>query len=87
MSFTIVAPSGAVDAFGLNEGSTSERTWTASEGGSYPIIVSEDGACGSTTNDATDNSFPAITYESNPESCADPLLSKKSLALPLVCVP
>ncbi len=63
--FTVIAPSGTVDAFGLNEGSTCELTWTASEAGTYIIAVSEEGACGTSTNDATDNGFPAITCESS----------------------
>jgi hypothetical protein len=53
--FTVVAPSGAVDAFGLDVGSICELTWTASEAGTYFIVVSEDGACGVSTNDGTDN--------------------------------
>lgn len=59
--FTIINPSGEVDAFGLNAGSTCELTWEASESGSYLIVVSEAGACGNSTNDGTSNGFPAIT--------------------------
>jgi len=61
LSFTIIAPSGAVDAFGLDAGSSCALTWTASETGSYLIVVSEEGACGTSTNAATENGFPAIT--------------------------
>lgn len=61
-SFTIVAPSGAVDAFGLDAGSSCALTWTASEEGTYTIVISEEGAaCGASTNQAVDNGFPAIT--------------------------
>lgn len=70
IEFTIIAPSGAVDASGLDEGSVCELTWTASESGDYLIVVSEVGACGTSTNDATDNGFPAITC--NGVSCAPP---------------
>ncbi|MBK9626718.1 MAG: T9SS type A sorting domain-containing protein [Flavobacteriales bacterium] len=70
--FTIIAPSGAVDAFGLDVGSTCELTWTASEAGTYFIVVSEDGACGVSTNDATDNGFPAITCVSSVETMCVP---------------
>ena len=59
--FTIIAPSGAVDAFGLNDGSNCALTWTASESGAYIIAVSEDGACGTSSNQGTSNGFPAIT--------------------------
>ncbi len=63
--FTIVSPNGIVDAFGLDEGSTCELTWTASQTGNYLIVVSEDGACGSSTNSAVSNGFPAITCVSS----------------------
>ncbi len=69
--FTIVAPSGAVDAFGLDAGSTCALTWTASESGSYLIVVSEDGACGASTNGDASNGFPAITCNSG-ATCAPP---------------
>lgn len=82
--FTIVAPSGTVDAFGLNEGSTCSLTWTASESGSYLIVVSENGACGTSTNDATDNGFPAITCESSPAtSCGGSSINETSFSLGL----
>lgn len=69
-SFTIVAPSGAVDAFGLNAGSTCALTWTATEDGTYTIVISEEGvACGFSTNQSTDNGFPAITGTDG-ENCA-----------------
>ncbi|MBP8824793.1 MAG: T9SS type A sorting domain-containing protein [Flavobacteriales bacterium] len=61
LMFTIVAPSGAVDAFGLNAGSSCALSWTASETGSYLIVVSEDGACGTSANAGTSNGFPSIT--------------------------
>ena len=70
IEFTIIAPSGAIDASGLNGGSNCELTWTASESGTYLIVVSEVGACGNSANDATDNGFPAITC--NGVSCAPP---------------
>lgn len=70
LQFTIVAPSGAVDAFGLDSGSNCALTWTASEAGTYLIVVSEAGACGTSANDATENGFPAITC--NGVSCPAP---------------
>lgn len=61
LSFTIINPSGTPDAFGLDAGSTCALTWTASETGTYLIVVSEQGACGTSSNQDTDNGFPAIT--------------------------
>lgn len=61
LEFTVVAPSGTVDAFGLDNGSTCALTFTASESGTYLIVVSEAGACGASANQAVDNGFPAIT--------------------------
>ena len=62
IDFTIVAPSGAVDAFGLDPMSDCELSWTASESGEYTIIVNEAGNCGATTNLTINNGYPAITY-------------------------
>ena len=71
IEFTVIAPSGAVDANGLDAGSVCEITWTASEAGNYLIVVSEVGACGVSTNQAVDNGFPAITCVSSPATqCA-----------------
>ncbi|EPR72674.1 hypothetical protein ADIWIN_2287 [Winogradskyella psychrotolerans RS-3] len=61
-SYTIIAPSGATDAVGLDAGSTCAITWTATEAGTYTIVISEEGvACGTSTNSAVNNGFPAIT--------------------------
>jgi hypothetical protein len=62
ISFTIITPGGEVDAHGLDEGSICALTWTATESGTYTIVVSEAGvACGESTNQATNNGNPAIT--------------------------
>jgi len=61
IEFTIVAPSGAVDASGLDAGSSCALTWTASEAGSYLLVVSEAGACGTSANAAANNGFPAVS--------------------------
>ncbi len=61
LTFTIISPSGNVDAFGLDNGSTCQLTWTASQTGTYLIVVSEQGACGTSSNQSNDNGFPAIT--------------------------
>lgn len=67
ISFTIIAPSGNVDAFGLDAGSTCALTWTATENGTYLIAVTEEGECGTSTNTSTDNGYPAITCQDGPE--------------------
>lgn len=59
--FTVISPSGSVDAYGLDEGSTCQLTWTASESGAYLIVVSEAGHCGNSPNAGVDNGNPAIT--------------------------
>lgn len=58
--FTIVAPSGAIDAFGAGDGDSCSITWTASESGSYTIIINEANNCGGGNNTMTDNGFPSI---------------------------
>ncbi|MCP4123056.1 MAG: T9SS type A sorting domain-containing protein [Bacteroidetes bacterium] len=66
--FTIVAPSGAIDAFGAGDGDACTITWTASESGAYTIIINEAGFCGpGSTNEATNNGYPALTCTSGPE--------------------
>lgn len=61
--FTIIAPSGAVDAFGAGDGDGCSITWTASESGTYLIVINEAGLCGTSDNTSTDNGFPALTCE------------------------
>jgi hypothetical protein len=59
--FTIIAPSGAVDAFGPGDGDGCTITWTASESGTYTIVINEAGACGGGANTGTSNGYPALT--------------------------
>lgn len=63
--YTIIAPSGEVDAFGEGNGDGCSITWTATESGTYLIVINEAGACGVEGN--TNNGFPAITCEGVPE--------------------
>jgi hypothetical protein len=65
--FTIIAPSGAVDAFGPGDGDGCSITWTASESGTYLIVINEAGECGGGNNLGTGNGFPALTCDSGPE--------------------
>ena len=63
--YTIIAPSGAVEAFGAGTGCT--ITWTASEAGTYLVVINEAGACG--VGGSTSNGFPAITTNSGGVAC------------------
>lgn len=57
--FTIIAPSGAIDAFGAGNANGCSITWTASESGTYLIVINETGACGVEGGD--DNGYPALS--------------------------
>lgn len=61
--FTIIAPSGAIDAFGPGDGDGCSMTWTASEDGTYLIVINEQGQCGGGPNIGTANGFPAVTCD------------------------
>lgn len=63
--FTIIAPSGAIDAFGPGDGDSCTVTWTASESGTYLIVINEAGFCGGGPNTFTYNGFPALTCIGN----------------------
>ena len=67
--FTIISPSGIIDAFGPGDGDSCTITWTASESGTYLIVINEAGECGGGPNTNTDNGFPAITCLGN-ANCA-----------------
>ena len=58
-----MTPTGAVDAFGLDEGETCTLTWTATEDGTYLIIINEAGQCEGEPNVNTGNGFLAIVYK------------------------
>jgi hypothetical protein len=57
--YTIIAPSGAIDAFGAGDGDGCSITWVASEAGTYLIVINEAGACG--VGGQVNNGWPAIT--------------------------
>ncbi len=59
--FTIIAPSGAVDAFGPGDGDGCTITWTATETGTYTIVINEAGNCPGGPNTSVDNGHPALT--------------------------
>ena len=58
-TYAIIAPSGAIDASGLGDGDGCSITWTASESGTYLIVINDVNNCGVAGN--TDNGFPALT--------------------------
>ncbi|MEM9820885.1 MAG: T9SS type A sorting domain-containing protein [Bacteroidota bacterium] len=82
--FTIIAPSGTIDAFGLGDGDGCSISWTASEGGTYLIVINEAGQCGGGNNTMTANGFPAITCDgvACPEfNCAASILLDNSFTV------
>ena len=80
IDYTIIAPSGAVDASGLDAGSNCAITWTASEGGTYLIVINEAGECGGGSNTGTNNGFPAITCVSDAPCSLDCSMSDLAVA-------
>jgi len=71
LDFTIYAPSGAIDAFGLDSGSTCELTFTATESGTYVLGIYEANACGTSTNTAagSENGFISMTCVGTAPAC------------------
>mgnify|MGYP006291174799 CR=1 FL=1 len=66
--YTVIAPSGNVEAFG--EGTGCSFSWTAAESGDYLVVVNEAGNCGIEGTD--DNGFPAIITLENGVPCPLP---------------
>ncbi len=56
--YTIIAPSGAVDAWGAGDGDGCTITWEASETGTYLIVINEEGNCG--VENTIDNGYPRV---------------------------
>ena len=63
--FTILSPGNTVDAFGPGNGCS--ISWTASESGTYLIVINEAGNCGGTNQ--VDNGYPSITCEGDNVPC------------------
>lgn len=57
--YTIIAPSGAIDAYGAGDGTGCSITWVATESGTYTIGINEAGNCGEGAE--VENGHPAIT--------------------------
>ncbi|MCB0641040.1 MAG: T9SS type A sorting domain-containing protein, partial [Phaeodactylibacter sp.] len=70
--FTIIAPSGAIEAFGPGDGDGCSITWTATEEGEYLVVINEAGECGGGPNTGTNNGYPAITCNSGAPCDATP---------------
>lgn len=68
--FTIIAPSGAIDAFGAGDGDGCSITWTASEEGTYLVVINEAGNCG--VEGADNGGFPMISTNSGGADCLPP---------------
>jgi hypothetical protein len=68
VDFTIIAPSGTIDAFGAGDGCA--ITWTASESGAYTLIINEEGQCG--IQNTNPNGFPTLTTISGGADCPLP---------------
>lgn len=67
IDYTILSPSGAVDAFGSDADSPCSITWTASESGIYLIVINKVGECGA--DDNVENGFPKIMTNSGGIDC------------------
>ncbi|MCC6723030.1 MAG: T9SS type A sorting domain-containing protein [Saprospiraceae bacterium] len=65
--FTILAPSGAVAAYGPGDGDGCTITWTAMESGSYKFIINEAGYCPGGPHQNVGNGHPAIRCISGAE--------------------
>lgn len=63
--FTIIAPSGAIDAFGPGDGCS--ISWTASESGTYLIVINKADHCGETN--PLSNGYPALTCTGGTSTC------------------
>ncbi|MCZ4410759.1 choice-of-anchor J domain-containing protein [Cryomorphaceae bacterium 1068] len=66
--YTVFAPSGAIDAFGVGTGCS--ISWTASESGTYLIAINELDSCG--IAGSTNNGFPTLITLSGGEDCTEP---------------
>jgi len=67
--YTIIAPSGAIDAFGAGDGDGCSITWIASESGTYLIVINEAGNCGNGAQ--IENGYPSITCNDDVTSIND----------------
>lgn len=69
--YTIIAPSGEVEAFGAGDGDGCSITWTATEAGFYVIVINEAENCGVGDPEAP-NGQPTLTTNSGGSECPPP---------------
>ena len=62
--YTIIAPDGSVDAYGAGDGDGCSITWTATQTGTYFIVINGQGICG--VDLQQDNGYPALTCNGSP---------------------
>ena len=67
--FTVIAPSGEVDAYGAGDGDGCSITWTASEEGIYLIVINEEGNCG--IEEDVESGLGKITTNSGGMECPE----------------
>ena len=67
--FTVIAPSGEVDAYGAGDGDGCSITWTASEAGIYLIVINEEGNCG--IEEDVESGLGKITTNSGGMDCPE----------------
>lgn len=70
LNFTVISPSGVVEAFGTDENSLCSITWTASEDGNYIVAINKVGECGIYLSNP--NGHPMITTNSGGTVCPPP---------------
>jgi len=67
-NYTIIAPSGVIDAHGAGEENGCSITWTASESGTYTIVINDAANCGDFNFDFS--ATASLTCESESTPCA-----------------
>ncbi|MBX7201722.1 MAG: choice-of-anchor J domain-containing protein [Bacteroidia bacterium] len=75
IDYTILSPTGRVDAFGHDSASSCSITWTATEPGTYLVVINKAGACG--IADTIDNGYARITTNYGGLNCPPPPVFKE----------
>lgn len=83
--FTVIAPSGEVDAYGAGDGDGCSITWTASEEGIYLIVINEEGNCG--IEEDVESGLGKITTNSGGMECPEFLEGAESFESPTGVLP
>jgi len=85
--FTVITPSGEVDAYGAGDGDGCSITWTATEAGIYLIVINEADNCGMEDEDEVDNGLGKITTNSGGSDCPEFLDGAESFESPTGVLP